>query len=282
MSTAATLDLFTDPAAAAPPPPFDPKSIPVRYSRLKNMGRSPAHYLYAVTHDMGDSRAMAQGRLVHAMMLGGLEAWAIYPGERRGKAWDTFRDEHAGEEIATEKEVSVALHMAESIKRNDEAAEKLQGEHERQLSWKRAGRACTARLDVLGLGVLKPGLNHITELKVTADGQPDAFKRTALKLGYPGQLAWYIEGAEAALKVGIHHAYIVQVESKPPYVVTPMRVKANALDFGRKSNALWFERLRVCEDSGEWPGYVSGLGEFDVEQDVELSGFGEEAEGEEL
>lgn len=271
----------TAPPLALAPPPFDPKSIPVRYSRLKHMGRSPAHYFYAITHDMGDTRAMAQGRLVHAMLLGGLEEWVIYPGERRGKHWEAFRDEHKGSEIATEKEVSVALHMAEAIKRNDEAALVLQGDHEREIEWKRAGRKCCGRLDVLGLGALKPGLNHITELKVAADGQPDAFKRVALRLGYPGQLAWYIEGAESALKVGIHHAYIVQVESKPPYVVTPLRVKANALEFGQRINALWFERLRVCEDSNQWPGYVTGMGSFDVEQDVELTGFGDEAEGEE-
>ncbi len=243
---------------------FDYKSVPVRFSRLKNIGRSPAHYLYSIRYETPDSATMRQGRLVHAMLLGGLDGWVSYPGERRGKDWTAFKEAHVGVEVTTDKEWSVASEIAAAVLADSEAMGHLDGEHEVPLEFDYDGRACTARLDVL-----KP--NGVTELKVTGNGHPDAFFRTAMKLAYPSQVDWYMRAAEQVRGNPMPYGHIVQVESKPPYNVSCLRLTANALEYGRKVWVGWFEQLRNCEDSGVFPGYTIGTQDFDVQNDVELT-----------
>ena len=55
------------------------KTLPVHFSALKHIGRSPAHYLANLETDR-DSPAMQLGRLIHAMVLGGAP-YAIWEGK---------------------------------------------------------------------------------------------------------------------------------------------------------------------------------------------------------
>lgn len=248
---------------------FDPLSVPVRFSRLKHMGRSPAHYRYAIEHGSPDSPAMRGGRIVHALLLGGIENLIVWDGSRRGKAWETFELEHEGEDIITASELDAGHRIAAAVREHEEAMRLLDGQHEVEIEWTIAGRQARARLDVLAH-------DYVTELKVTGDGQPEHFQRTALRLGYPAQLAWYMDGATLATGRAMKRAYIVEVESKPPHVVTPLRLTENAITYGLKTYRKWWEQLRVCEESGVFPGYLDGVGEFDVTPDVDLLIDGEE------
>lgn len=49
---------------------------------------------------------------------------------------------------------------------------------------------------------------------------------------------------------------IIAVEATPPHCVTVLRVPERMLEEGRKSIRHWVEKLRACDASGEWPGYV--------------------------
>lgn len=251
--------------------PFDPLSVPVRFSRLKHFGRSAAHYRYAIEHGTPDTGAMRTGRIVHKLLLGAAEDLIVFDGSRRGKAWEAFQAENVGADIVTASEYESAVEIAASVQAHPDAMRLLQGETEVELSWSLAGRSCAGRLDVLGP-------DYVTELKVTADGFPEHFQRQALRLAYPGQLAWYMDGATLARKRTIRRAFIVEVESRAPFVVTPLELTENAITLGIKTYRLWFEQLRVCEESGEWPGYVDGVGSFDVPTDLDLLIGGEEFE----
>lgn len=233
----------------------------VRFSLLKYIARSPAHYLHALTSERPDTAAMRLGRLVHTRVLGG-DAVAVYDGERRGKAWLEYATANEGREIVTIKEYDAAAPIADAVLRNADARELIiDAAHETQVSWSSAGRACTGRLDVLGD-------TYVADLKTTNDASPAGFARQAYRMGYHAQLAWYCDGAKRP------DAYLIAVESSAPYPVTVMQITPAMLDEGRRQYRTWFELLRNCEDSNQWPEYAQTVVPLDVPGWIEL----EEAE----
>lgn len=242
---------------------------PVHFSQLRHLAKSPAHYKAALDAPHVDTPAFRLGRLVHTLVLGGPEVVVWDGGQRRGKEWAEFQKTHDGLEIVTADEMETAQGMADSVLGCGDARDLLAGEHERIFNWSIGGRECAGRLDVLGP-------DFITELKTTTDAEPERFGRTATRLGYHAQLTWYLDGATAAGIGEPYRAYVIAIEKAPPYVVTPLELTPRALDMGRRTYRLWFERLLVCEASDAWPGYVQGIYPLDVPDDLNLIIDGEE------
>ncbi len=245
---------------------------PVRFSRLKKMGLSAAHY--AADQRQGTS-AMSVGTAAHSLILGGPPVVA-YPGAvRRGKEWEAFQAENADACILTKREAEQANAIAESVRRCSLSMRLLEGRHEVELPpWRVGGRVCGGRVDVIG--DLDGG--HVCELKTSNSAEPYRFTRLGLRMAYHAQLAWYQHGAMAGAGLDVGSAYIVAVETSPPYVVTPMRVTFRALEMGTRIWRSWFERLRVCEESGEWPPYVQHVTDFDIEDEEPELVFADEEE----
>ena len=250
---------------------------PVRFSNLKLLGQSPAHYKHRIdTQESGKRRAMTVGTVAHSMVLGGFDA-VVYPGKvRNGKVWEAFKAERIKADpnvlILLQSEHDAAAGCARSIQRHKNAMYLLEGVHEAELAaWDWAGRPCGGRPDCVAP-------KWITELKTSATSEPWRFTRMGLRMHYHGQLAWYLDGNEARGGTA-REAYIVAVETVPPYVVTCFEVTPKALDAGRRQNVLWMEELRRCEASDHWPGYTQAGAVFDIpddEEDVALT-FGDEA-----
>lgn len=244
---------------------------PVRFSRLKAIARSPAHYQYELTHPSPDTVAMRRGRYTDAILFGSSIEWAIYPGDRRGKAWYAFEEKHAARlgSVITAKELAPCEGMAAAIRRNPTALDLiLNGTKQQTIGWSFLGRSCSGTPDCFNPG-------RVVDLKTTRCAQPERFQFEAKRLGYLSQLAWYMDGVAACGLGKPSEAFIVAVESTPPHPVTVLRLTDNAIDLGRRACRLWMERLLQCEATGEWPGYVQGIVDLDVETDVELT-FGDE------
>jgi hypothetical protein len=237
----------------------------VRFSELKLIAVSAAHYAEAVSTPRSErpsTPAQLFGTSVHAMTLGG--DLVVYPGERRGNAWKDFATAHKGRPIITSKEAARAEPVSEAVRRDPVAAPLLEGAHEVELEWELCGRRCAGRIDVLGA-------SHIADLKTASTAHPDRLRWQARKLGYIAQLAWYAEGARQNGCDPINGSHLIAVEMKPPSPVTCMRLTERALDEGMRTVRLWLERLRVCEDSGAWPGYAQTVLDLDVpDDDVDL------------
>lgn len=240
----------------------DPRTVPVRFSNLKHIARSPLHYWDAVQLDREDTIAMRLGRGAHALVLG--EPVARINARRNTKEWKAEAKKHApATELLNASEWAKAEGIANAIRRHPIAAPLLfEGTTlEQTIEWEFLGRKCTSRPDS------RRGSTHVTDLKTTQCAEPAKFNRDAMYRGYNAQLAFY--GLAVAHLTGKtpDDLYVVAVESKRPYAVQVLQIDDNARLQGEKLCRLWFERLLVCEQSNHWPAYSDAIATFSVPSD---------------
>ena len=247
---------------------------PVHWSALSRMRQSPAHYRHYLDAKFKPTPAMLLGTIVHQIILGAREGKAvvIYEDARRGKAWTDFKAEHEGDEIVTRPEYDKAELIAEAVLANETVAGMLK--HcavERSMCWTINGRECAGT----------PDLSHsslVADLKVTASADPRKVAWHARDMGWLGQLAWYDNAMTVNGDDSERAMYIIAVESKPPHCVTPMMLTTAAENEGRRLWRSCWERLAVCEENNDWPGYVRGIAALDVPEEMTLTIDGEEVE----
>lgn len=232
--------------------------LPVRFSSLKWMSKSPAHYRYALLNPPAQSKPMRLGSAVDALLFETQRLAVSECATRRGKQWDQFSQDNPDAICLTVGEAQVVASMAQALKDNNSVSYLLSsGDCQNRIEWTMADRCCAGTPDVAGPDAL-------IDLKTTRNAHPEYFQWDARKMGYHAQMDWYMNGLEMAGQRRPEKAFIVAVENIPPYVVTVFEVTERALLKGRKLWTLWFERLRVCEASNEWPGYVQSATPFDV------------------
>lgn len=250
-------------------------TAPVRWSNLRWMRQSPAHYRWHRDNPSPPTPAMRVGAYAHRLALGGSRPFATYDGIRRGKEWEAFKTlcGTQGMEIVSAAEAAAAEGCAEALRLHPVASKLLlEADSERPIRWSMAGRECSGTVDMIGVG-------WIVELKVT-DANPNRLPWQAQKMGWLGQLAWYAEGYQQYTGCFQEHLYIIAVEPKPPHPVTVMFLTEAAREAGERLWNSLFNQLLVCEQTNEWPGYTSAVMPLDVpgEEDVTLTINGEEIE----
>ncbi len=241
-----------------------PPSI-LRWSELKHMARSPAHFRAAYESPRDASPAMILGWMVHHHLLGG-DRVTIYDGERRGNAWKDFKEAHPDTEIVTIGEYNKAKAIADAVRAHPFASIVLDdGDKERELAWTGPlGHKFAGRLDMI-----RPN-GDLAELKVTTNTEPSKFAWQSLRMGYHAQAALYREGAREN-GFDVERFWMVSVEAAPPHTVTE-----RALLAGQKLIRLWVERVDACQREGIWPGYVQTVVPLDIpDESVELTLDGE-------
>ena len=240
----------------------------LRFSTLKHFASSPAHFAYWHGREMEPSAALRIGTAVHAAVLGGAPV-VRYDGTRRGKAWDDFEASHPGATILTATEYDTAQACRNAIWYNGEAFKHCGlgiGINERLIEWGLNGVPFRSTPD----RYYGPSdAATLVELKTTRSAQPAKFLRDATSRHYHAQLGVY-RAALASVGVTVAKALIVAVETVPPYNVTVLELTDRALDVGYRTACGWLEQYKVCEASGEWPGYVQGPVTFDIEPEMDL------------
>lgn len=253
-------------------PPVPPTVEPLRFSRLKLMGKSPAHYAAAVS---AESTSMETGTAADALLLGGQQVLA-YPGSvRRGKEYEAFCDAHPGALIVTQKEGAKALGICEAVQACPDAVRLLQGARQEALCWEFDGRLCRGTPDVRGMDGAAP---FLTDLKTGETSDPRFFPFKVRRFAYHAQLAWYEMGVQLAGLPPIANSYIVAVEQDPPHVVTVYRLTPRSIELGARLWRLWFEQLRVCEQADHFPPYTQSIVDLDLPDDEEAIDIGDAVE----
>lgn len=245
-------------------------TAPVRWSNLRWMRQSPAHYLHHLKNPSPPTAAMRIGAYAHRLALGGPRPFCTYDGIRRGKDWEAFKElaELDSLEIVSTAEAAAAEGCAEALRLHPIAGNMLdEARSEVPVAWTMAGRECRGTVDLIGR-------DWIAEVKVT-DANPNRLPWQAQKMGWLGQLAWYAAGVTPMESLSL---YIIAVEPKPPHPVTVMCLTEAAREAGERLWNSLFNQLLVCEASDDWPAYTSAVLPLDVpgDEDVTLSIDGDE------
>jgi hypothetical protein len=253
-------------------PIISPELEPLRFSRLKLMGKSAMHY----AHGFGEgSSAMRKGTALHSYMLGGADKVVLYTGRRdeRMAAWRDFQAANDGKCILSPSEIEKVAGMREALAAHPRAMELLTGGvQEERIDWTDSGRACRGTPDVVHLRA--DGTKVGVELKTTVTSHPERFAWQTRKFAYHAQCAWYKYGLERCMNYApgtVTDFYVVAVESTPPHPVTVFRFDEESLLMGHKQCRLWLEALLGCEHAGHFPAYA--------ESDVTLSVVDDDTDG---
>ncbi len=231
---------------------------PIRFSRLKKMAKSPAHFL---AYDDTQTSAMLVGQATHAYLLGQKERVAVYTGGRRDdriKAWQEFKAEHAGQVILIPSEFETTEQMRRAVERHPRAMELLEGECEKTIHWEIGGRKCKGTPDCVRVFTDR---KRVVELKTGQTSSPGLFFWQAKKMFYNAQIDWYSHGVDLSMsyaKVPTEEHFIVAVESAAPFPVTVINCRPSILNAGRRTWRSWWETLINCEASDMFPGYAQG------------------------
>ena len=247
--------------------PVDPRSLPCRYSALKQFAQSPLHYWHAMQGSYEESLSMRLGSGAHAMLFG--QPLVIWTGKtRNGKAWDAFKAEHASELILSMSELRKAEAMCAALRGNALAMSVLFGPgmvHEERIDWTWNGRAYRSTPDGASRTVL-------ADLKCLRSAKPTDVMWQSRKAEYHAQSAMYRRALnERGATIG--DCYLVVVENKAPHPVTVMRFAEAALEQGERSLAVWDEQRRACEEANEYPGYVQSIVPLDLPGDEGMAGL---------
>jgi len=235
-------------------------TAPERFSTLKYMAQSPAHYQHARRSPFVETLSMRLGSGGHAILFD--QPYVVWQGkDRKAKGYTDFAKEHAGSLILTKSEEVKARAMAASIRSHPSASRLLLSGAvlEKRIDWEWQGRKFRSTPDAAGT-------SHLVDLKCLRSADPDKIVWQSRSMFYNAQAAMYRRALAAFDGRTIKDCYLCVVENKPPYPVTVMRFTETALEAGDRSCAEWMERLAICEARNEWPGYV-GAGEI-VDLDV--------------
>lgn len=239
-------------------PAIDPRTVPARFSTLKQFSQSPAHYLHAVQRGYDETLSMRIGSGAHAVLFG--TPFEVWTGKvRNGKAWEAFQDEHDGKLILSVKEHAEAVAIASSVKADRLARQVLfcdGTQYEQRIDWSWQDRAFRSTPDA-------HSRRHLVDLKCLRSAAPDRVMWQSLKMFYHAQAALYRRALNESGRA-IKDCYLVVVENKPPYPVTVLRFTEPTLEQGDKSCTIWMEQLRNCESSGVYPGYCQSIVDLEL------------------
>jgi hypothetical protein len=226
----------------------------VNFSTLKEMRKSPKHYLFAVENSRKDTKRLALGRATHTAILEpdrfAIE-YAVYRGGRRaGKDWDAFCAANKDRTIVNLSEYAAALGMRDSVRAHPIAGPILAaGLPEQTFLWTdpETGVECKCRPDWLATMA-----GCFVDVKTTVDGEAAKFGALAARYGYHLQAAFYRRGL---LAHGLDlPPKIVTVEAAEPYDVAVFAVDEDALYAGDETVGELLRRVAECRASGKWPG----------------------------
>lgn len=259
---AALLQAHSAAARPAPKPLVDPRTLAVRFSRLKAWALSGRHYLLTCQGEIHETIALRLGAGFHAEVFQNRHVVA-FPGRRQGKAWERFEKQHRelGDVIVSDDEYATTMGMVRAVKEHPRALELLFDgtTTEQRIDWARGERECRSTPDAFHLAG-----DHQAELKSTRCSEPRWLAREALRRFYHGQMAFYDKPIEMVTGRRPGEDRIVAVENVPPFNVTVLRLTDEARELGAKIVHKWFERLLAAELHNHYGHYV----EADV--DLEL------------
>lgn len=282
-----SLQLVEDPDEARfAQPVIDPEGV--RFSRLKLFSESALHYL-ANVH--ADSATLDKGTAVHSILLGGKRViyydGKVKPkkgeppsdkiGPRSGEQWERFKADNADAKILTQKEYDLSHRVADAVRANPLAMQALSGIAEETIRFDFLGLPCRSTPDVRAFDG-----SFVSELKTCRSSNPFRFAAQSHWMFYHVQMAFHREAMRRTKRWpstgNPPTPFVVAVCSTPPFPVTVFKMTERAIEKGEKTFRFWFEQLKTCIASQQWPAYAQSVVDLDVPDGEEMfdGGAGEE------
>lgn len=235
-----------------------------RVTALRELGRSAKHYLHRLAVPKR-TKPLALGTAAHVATLepdtfdATLAVWgersdggALRP--RRGKDYDAFVIEHAGQTIITEDEYTTALAIQRAVRADPNAMRYLAaGQPEVSMVWVDAETGIDMKGRVDWMPPPTRECHVLAGLKTCRDIRTEHFGKQAANLGYALAWAAYHDGYQAITGESPKMVEVV-VESAPPYDCGVYVIPSDILELGRNEYRDLLAKLRECEDRDEWPG----------------------------
>ena len=253
----------------------------VRWTTLKNMDVSEAHYRWCLRHPREDTPALDLGRKVHVALLEPASFKARYalwegPGTRATNAYKAFaaEAEQSGYEgVVLPEEWADILAMAAAVRRDPYTRKYTRsGRSEVTIVWtdKVTGLRCKARIDRLSR-------TTATNFKTAKTVDPWWFGRQAWDLLYPANLAFTLGGLAT---LGMNRAgKLVVVDKSDEHQCAVFDVDGDELAAGEAVVSRLMAKLAECKKSRRWSGRFIGeqklmLPQRAYAEDTDLSSLG--------
>ena len=238
----------------------------LNHSKLRRVGKTPRHFHDGPPDKETDSKVFGVG--FHEMMLEPARFAARVIGApinnltgepygRDTKAWAKYAADHPGKLILTPEEMDKIVAMRDRILEHHEASlffDPASGAmFEVCIVWDCpiTGLRCKGRVDVW-----VPRPNRMVarlDLKTTIDASPEGFDPSMVRYGYHTQDAFYEMGCKA---LG-HDSYglLLPIETDRPHEMRLAPIESQTLAIGRYLVNDWLRKVKLCQETGVWPGY---------------------------
>lgn len=223
----------------------------VNISRLKLMKYSPRHFKENVSKE---SPFLQLGSLVDEFVFDkeraekDLKKTKVFPGIKRGKAWELFKIENYGCPIMTQGEldrVKKAADIGRRVRSHPWMKQQLRNKSafsQAVVTWEKNGIACKGRIDLLS--------DTIVDLKTTS--HMPSFLWQMERYGYWNQASWYQDGVEANTGE-VRPFVILAIESAPPFGVKLFNLPDHEIRNAAQENYKWLLEMRDCQNADFWP-----------------------------
>lgn len=243
-------------------------------SHLRELLRSPLHYMTSINTPSKETPAMKLGTAVHCAILEPerfeieyIKAPSIDRRTKDGKAlWSEL--EQSGRIVLSSDEYLKITQMANAV-RNHEIASKLisGGAAEQSVYWNQKVSSldvpeilCKARPDYIK--PLKKGY-VIADIKTTQDASISEFQKKAYyQWLYHLQAAHYLRGFEAVTGEKVIAFMYIAIESEPPYAISVFKAGDDYIQAGMKKTQELYELYASCVANNNWPSYSSEIQEL--------------------
>lgn len=243
------------------PEPEYRKWLGLNASLLKLLKKSPAHFKHELDNPSPKTPAMELGCAVHDAVLSPNfgERYIAYPGTRRGKAWEEFKEQHQDRIIVTQAVLDETVAISKAIVEHPTMQRFLDNALDTEVSalWD-SEVLCKGRADILC-----PKFDAIVDIKTTTDASREAFERAIFNQGYALQAAHYLEGFNAE-KACYEHFVFAVVEKSPPYAMALYRLEDDVLELAREEIAKLKEAFKSCAADEFWPAYPNHIQDISI------------------
>lgn len=229
------------------------ESLSVSWTKALLAPSRPAKFRWQRDHPRTSTDAFDLGHAAHALVLGaGAELVEVTEKTWATKAAKDARDaaRAAGKTPLLSQQMRQVEDMAAEVARHPRHDELLTGGAAELSAFAidpLTGVWLRARFDYLRE-------NGIVDYKTTASADPDEFVRSAIRYGYHGQHAWYVDLAEMLDLGSLRMEFLLQ-EKEPPYLVAVVDLPPDMVTAGRARNREAIEVFARCLAADDWPGY---------------------------